>query len=415
MFKILIVEDDTDKLRNIYRIVKEIDNVDLNNIEHVIDVIDAKQKTKLTSYDLMIVDIAIPPSKSESVDLEGGIKLVEEILLRDVYKIPTHIIGLTSKEEVFEKAFEKFESKALTVIRYSDTDMEWESKLSEGIAQRINSKVSFSQVAAEFNYDVAIITALAEPELKEVKRISSNWEKLNIPTDSTCYYATTLSKEDVKIKVVIAHAPQMGMCAASTLTMKIIENFRPQYLIMCGIAAGVKDGDNLKVGDILIADEVWDGASGKIKTTETDESLFLPDYRHKVLNEDMKDMLSNIKLERRYLDDIYKSYPTSNKPKLILDMHIGPMASVPAVIQNKNEIDKIKAHSRKLIGIEMESYGVFYSASNSSRPKPIVISIKSISDFADEHKSDNFQEYSAYTSAQFAYKIIMNDLVYITK
>ena len=49
-----------------------------------------------------------------------------------------------------------------------------------------------------------------------------------------------------------------------------------------------------------------------------------------------------------------------------------------------------------LIGIEMEAYGVFYSAANSMSPKPIAISIKSVCDFADEHKSDNYQEYSAY-------------------
>ena len=132
-----------------------------------------------------------------------------------------------------------------------------------------------------------------------------------------------------------------------------------------------------------------------------------------MLNEDIKNKLQNIKLERQYLDDIYNSYPVpSAKPKTILNIHIGPMASVPAVIQNRNEIDKIKGHSRKLIGIEMESYGVFYSAANSSNPKPIVISMKSASDFADEHKSDNYQEYSAYTSAQFAYKLIMNDLIF---
>ena len=46
----------------------------------------------------------------------------------------------------------------------------------------------------------------------------------------------------------------MGMCAASTLTMKLIENFHPRYIVMTGIAAGVKDGDNINLGDILIAE-----------------------------------------------------------------------------------------------------------------------------------------------------------------
>lgn len=413
MFKILIVEDDTNKLRNVLSKLEEISELDIDTIDHSIDAHDAKTKMRTICYDLVIVDIAIPLTKTTEINMEGGILLVEEILSRDIYKKPIHIIGLTSKDQVFEKASEKFGNKTLSVIRYSDTDDEWESKLSEGITQRIESKKSINSIPVEYNYDVAFITALPTPELSQIKALLPQWNKVEIRQDSTIYYTAEMQRKDKLLKIVAAHAPQMGMCAASTITMKLIENFRPRYIIMTGIAAAVKDDDNINLGDILIAEEVWDGASGKIKTTEKEEALFLPDYRHKVLNEDIKNKLQNIKLERKYLDEIYHSFPVpASKPKTVLNMHIGPMASVPAVIQNRDEIDKIKGHSRKLIGIEMESYGVFYSAANCSNPKPIVISMKSASDFADEHKSDNYQEYSAYTSAQFAYKLIINDLKY---
>ena len=413
MFRILIIEDDTNKLRNVLSKLNNISDLDVDSIEHSIDALDAKRKLRTQCYDLMIVDIAIPQTKSSQVDLEGGIDLVDEILQRkEIYKTPTHIIGLTSKDEVFHKAFEKFNNKTLTVIRYSDIDEEWETQLTEGIIQRMESKKEIDSSPIEFDYDIAFITALAEPELSQVKALCTKWDKVDLPRDSTIYYTSKINQNGKDIKIVAAHAPQMGMCAASTLTMKLIENFHPRYIVMTGIAAGVKDGDNINLGDILIAEEVWDGASGKIKTNEKDEYLFLPDFRHKVLNDDIKNIIQNIKLERRYLDDIYGAFPLPTcRPKTVLNVHIGPMASVPAVIQNKDEIDKIKSHSRKLIGIEMEAYGVFYSAANSMSPKPIAISIKSVCDFADEHKSDNYQEYSAYTSAQFAFRLLLNELI----
>ena len=99
MFRILIIEDDTNKLRNVLSKLNNISDLDVDSIEHSIDALDAKRKLRTQCYDLMIVDIAIPQTKSSQVDLEGGIDLVDEILQRkEIYKTPTHIIGLTSWE-----------------------------------------------------------------------------------------------------------------------------------------------------------------------------------------------------------------------------------------------------------------------------------------------------------------------------
>ncbi len=58
----------------------------------------------------------------------------------------------------------------------------------------------------------------------------------------------------------------------------------------------------------------------------------------------------------------------------------------------------------------METYGMFFAARNSTIQNPSAISIKSISDFADEDKDDEFRNYAAFTSARYAYKFILNSL-----
>lgn len=55
----------------------------------------------------------------------------------------------------FHKAFEKFNNKTLTVIRYSDIDEEWETQLTEGIIQRMESKKEIDSSPIEFDYDIA--------------------------------------------------------------------------------------------------------------------------------------------------------------------------------------------------------------------------------------------------------------------
>ena len=56
---------------------------------------------------------------------------------------------------------------------------------------------------------------------------------------------------------------------------------------------------------------------------------------------------------------------------------------------------------------------MFYAASNAIKPLPqIVASLKSISDFADVKKDDNYQEYASYTSAALLKFILENELDY---
>ena len=46
--------------------------------------------------------------------------------------------------------------------------------------------------------------------------------------------------------------------------MKVIYAFRPRYFIMVGIAAGIvkKELEDQRYGDVILADEVWNYASG---------------------------------------------------------------------------------------------------------------------------------------------------------
>lgn len=80
-------------------------------------------------------------------------------------------------------------------------------------------------------------------------------------------------------------------------------------------------------------------------------------------------------------------------------------------VANENVVrELITTHSRNTVGLDMESYGVFYSANNINEQRTIPICIKSICDFANNQKNDTFQNYAAYTSAEFAKYLILNQL-----
>ena len=205
----------------------------------------------------------------------------------------------------------------------------------------------------------------------------------------------------------------MASTASSMLTTKVIFNFRPRYLFMSGIAAGI-DRQEVNYGDILIAECVWDGASGKIKTDKDGVDIFMPDYRQLALDADMLNLAKKLSGESDLLSSIENSYQyKQGMPQTRLRLHVGPMASVPAVLSSKTNVDEIQKHCRKLMGIEMEGYGLFYAAHHSIRPRPqYTILVKSVSDYADPEKSDDYQDYCMFTSASMVRHIVEHELNY---
>ncbi|WP_184546124.1 hypothetical protein [Mucilaginibacter sp. FT3.2] len=407
MFRILIVEDTTEKLKNILLTLKEVANLDIESIDHELSSFGAKKKLKSDFYDLLILDVAIPMRREETIDLEGGLKLLDEILHRDIYKVPSHIIGLTAKEEVLHKAAEKFEASILSVIHYSETDLEWQQKLLKGVEQRVMAKASLFRAEQPYNYDIAIITAV-DREFAAVKALSKNWKQIDYPGDSSQYFETIFEENNKRLRVVAACATQMGMSANAVLTMKLIYNFRPRYIFMTGIMASVKKSDTHGYGDIIVIDECWDGGAGKLSENKDGTPLFLPVANHVRLNVDISQKMRSLKDNSDILRKIKDSWKPADAPNTELSIHIGSAVSVAGVVENKAVVSELIGKDRKLLGLEMEAYGMYFSSYNCGNPKPIAVAMKAVSDFANEDKNDIYQSYASYTSAQAMYFYILN-------
>jgi nucleoside phosphorylase/CheY-like chemotaxis protein len=407
MLNILIVDDNQNKIKAIRALIDKIPEV--SSLETATNIISAKKILVDNHFDLLILDLGLPVRDGDDANPENGINFLDDINKSKRLIKPFHIIGLSAVDEYIDKFQRSFEDELWALIKYEESSSNWERQIINKINYLIKSKMDL-QNPNNFGYqfDLAIITALRSPELDSILGLAADWESFTLDNDSTEYYKGIFTNDEKKIKVITASAPQMGMVASSSLTQKIIHNFRPKYIAMTGIAGGVKGVGNL--GDILIADITFDSGSGKIKSDLEGGIKFEPDFKSIELDTDLKEMFISCKGKREFLNEIKSKWPIKDITHE-LNIHIGPFASGAGVVQNKKVIEEIKGHSRKLIGIDMETYGVFYASKNCSRPKPIAaFSIKSISDFGDQDKNDNFQPYAAYTSANFLHQFIVNKL-----
>lgn len=407
MIKILVVDDNQGKIKALRTLIELIPEVSC--FETATNIIAAKKNMVEKHFDLLILDLGLPLRDGDDANPENGVNFLDDINKTKRLIKPFHIIGFSAVDEYIDKFKRSFEDELWALIKYEESSSNWEKQVKNKINYLIKSKLDLQNPNNfGYQYDLAIVTALRSPELDSVLGLEANWESFHLENDSTEYHKGIFQYEDKRIKVISACAPQMGMVASSSLTQKIIFNFRPKYVAMAGIAGGVKGIGNL--GDILVADISFDSGSGKIKTDSNGDIKFEPDFRSIELDPDLKELFISCKGRREYLNEIKSKWPIKDISHE-LNIHIGPFASGAGVVENKKVIDEIKGHSRKLVGIDMETYGVFYATKNSSRPKPLgVFSIKSISDYGDPDKNDNFQPYASYTSANFLYHFVVNKL-----
>lgn len=407
MLNTLIVDDEKQKISEINAVIMGMD-VDAY-VDKANDVEEAKVKIMDIQYDIMILDLYIPTKcglkdeKPENArDFLNYIKAED-----DVYK-PYFVIGNSAFDDA-EDYKDFFTNHLYYLLKYDETDDSWMDAL-KGKILYFNQLKKKIQTDSRYDYDVAFIIALPMEFDEVINASGSEWTKHDEYDPNTVYYTTTINnKKNRRLRVVAAYADQMGMSASTLLTAKMIYTFHPKYVIMTGICATTDD--DIDLGDILVFDQSWNGGSGKLKDGKKKETLFLPDPHYETLDGKIKTIVNEYSRNRSFLDAIKADFKyKAGKPKTELNVHCADVTSVSAVTQSKVIVDLLKDKARKLAGLEMEGYGVYYAAKHSLDPAPTPIVIKAAADRADVHKSDNYQQYCAYVSARLAFHMIVNDL-----
>lgn len=413
MINILIVEDNPHKLDTVLKLLKDDLLIGSEYIDSASDIKSAKRLLMAKFYDLLILDLVLPLEIGDEATPEKGVRFLNDINSNDRLNPPIHIIGLTERDDLTEKFDENFHTNLWHLINYKADEVNWQDKLKNVTNHLISTRKSFfEKYQKELTCDIAIITALNSPEFDHVLNISKTWKPIELDGDATKYHTTIFEKNGKQLKIVAACADQMGMTATANLTTKICLTFKPKHIFMSGICAGLKERE-LNFGDILIAEQSWDYGSGKMKDVIHDGTVqdikFEPDPKPIPLCPDLKAKINNFLRKDAIRLKIQADWKGGNKSTFALQAKLGPIASGSYVISSDTILQDIKSHQRKLLGVEMEAYGLYYAAENSPNQYTKPIMIKSVSDFGDSSKNDGYQEYAAYTSSQFIYQFIMEE------
>ena len=270
------------------------------------------------------------------------------------------------------------------------------------------TNISLSTEADEdrFGVDIAIICALEDPEFRAVVDAlggDSRWKEIRDGRHTHVYRETELVTDGGKrLKVVGISSTTMGLTAAAISTTQLIFRFKPRIVVMTGIAAGTKGGGK-QFGDVLVADPSVDYNSGKV-VFENGVRDFQPDPYPVSLNPRLRTVLARYRGSHPLFGTIRTRW-TGKVPPTMNRLHVGPVGAADQVIDDPTRIIEIQRSWRKLIGIEMETYGVYRACSEAPDPKPRFVSFKAVCDFA-AHKTDSWQPYAAFMAAEFAVRFL---------
>ncbi|MEQ0777693.1 hypothetical protein ABLT15_35850 [Paraburkholderia tropica] len=400
--RFLIVDDEYQKAGEITRAISS--GALAAEVEHVTTASAARKAMRATKFDLLIIDLQLPDAVGAPPSPKGGLELFDLLLADDKVALPSDVVFATAREEHLDDMRSEVERRGAILCGFTDKRRDWKpiilGRIGLAVERARRERLATPEV------DVAIVTALLRPELSEVLQLDYGWKDRRFSDDPTAYHFGVIPRTQRSLAVVAASAQRKGMPSSAALAAKMVERFRPKYLVMLGICAGVKGKTSL--GDVIVADPSWDCGSGKHAEAADGSAVFLAAPYPHPLDPQISQLANELGNKTESKQVIARAWGDKPTPAN-LNIRVGPMASGAAVLATSRAILPIANQNRELIAVEMEAYAVMAAADYGRKPSPIPIVIKSVCDFADAEKSDDWQDYAAFTSARFFDVLVKND------
>lgn len=185
--------------------------------------------------------------------------------------------------------------------------------------------------------------------------------------------------------VVVMQADDRTNIAAQNAVKDLIEAFRPEVLIVCGIGGGVEGKDGIEVGDVVVASYLHYSEFRKLDK-DGDHDRYLA-YDQPSANLRSKQVLP-VRREGTWVNRIDVKSPEGDRvPKVLF----GPVLAGEKVIGDPSHHEHQRALSRytDAIAVDMESYGAGHALHRARMHvdyDPLLIVIRGISDIVAKPK-----------------------------
>ncbi|RZI99391.1 MAG: hypothetical protein EON90_11760 [Brevundimonas sp.] len=370
------------------------------------DYVSGKRELGGELFDVAVVDLTLPHrSGRDEPTYEKAAALLQELIELDDLHTPGDIIGITSDPAALTMVNVEVGPHLMTVISEM-TNVDWRSLLADRLVyiQRARQARQRS-IAQHYDVDVCILTAL-DKERQPFRSLLALDSEPAVPGAERFIFT---DRDHVQRRGVLLSIGRAGQPRAAAQAQILLNIFRPRYLLMSGICGGVKD--KVKIGDVVIFESSIDWDYGKWKTPKASPAKF--HSRPEPLS--IRDQVSHGALREFVLrgDEelaqiharVKAAHAFAKRPP---GLHMGPCASGSAVVGSQEIIERIGGVNDAIIGVDMESYGLYAAKAVTNVVKPQVLCVKAVSDYCDGSKNDRWHAPCCLLSAEVV-KLLMTE------
>lgn len=399
--KILIVDDQEAKAQHLARIIGE--SLPQGEIIYATNASDGFRSLILHKPHLVLLDIVLPMNLGDKDASESSsIWFVQEVK-RKISGLPMpFIVGTTQYADSLAQVQETFRNDLWSVVYVHESDSRWPSQIQQALrfAESNAERLSLRSAVIANEVDVAVIAALRNPEFSELVNALGGGEQVSLDETHETWLKCRLEQKDgVEVSVLAASADEMGMTAMASLITRVCVTCRPKRVILVGIMAG--NPERVGLSDLIVVEATWNFQVGKLT-----ENGFQPDVKSLSCSFSLANKMMTV-IDENFILKFWTSWSGHDRPQQIAKIHKGDVACSPFVVADGKTFLQLEAdQKRKVIGLEMEAFGLYDAVRRLGTLAPEVICIKSVCDFGDGAKNDKYQTYCAALSSAAAVEFI---------
>lgn len=379
MVKVLLIEDSADKQELISSEVRSFFGDGLRKLDICETFSSASRAIISTKYDLIITDLLLPRrANDEPVDFSEDLL---EYLTDSINNKNTITVAISRFGNVVEEKRDIFLRHGIFLLPFGRDDA-WRQCLN----------ICMQRVEQTLSCDFLILCGLNSERgaFRDVPELQFG-KFIKIGSLDCCEASIGESKGYIVVQ------PRMGLVDAAITSSIALETFKPKFSAMAGICAGFES--QVKLGTLVVTDICWDHQSGKWKGEEFQERPYQepihPDVRviaNQIIESD-PDLVSfrqNFRELARAHDDCAVIAPTVSGSFVLAAEQFG---------------GEIQEQHGKLAALDMEIFG-FHRAAALYGAGLQYFAAKTVVDYADEHKGNDFQRDGAVLSARFVTRVL---------
>lgn len=393
--KVLIVEDDPQKASRILDVINARFSTGRDNEITVVDNLsNAIRLLAEISFNLIVMDLMLPYLSDGQADSRAGLELLRQLRSVEGRNSATAVVGISAFPSEIAAFRDKFQELGVLIVEF-DEQGGW----SKSLLRILEDAKSKSE--ARTDLDFLVVCAL-EDERQGFSRTDMIKVSDAVVRGLNIHYVRLRGDRDYFGGIM--RLGQMGLVASTYETAWALNTFSVKILSMSGICAGFKSEVNL--GQVVVGSPAWEYQAGKwakdgFQIAPTQIPL-ISRTRAQIDHILSKDGIMN-ELESKI--DASFVRPARPSPPVL-----APFVTGSAVVANEARLAHIEHQHRKVAALDMETFGVYFAAHESSTNLQHYFSAKCVVDLADSAKDDDLHRYGCAVSARTT-EILIRELL----